>query len=301
MKEIKISHLNIAHTMEFWPTIGGYGLLLLPEADGNLKTFLENLEQSLTMAVRPSGIAALKQWVLCLSDALFYLHRVGFCHTAIQPANILIKGETILLTDFGVVGEDPVTLSGVPLPRTMPIGTEAIRYGALEEKHGKHSDVFSLGCVLLEMVTLMVLRSPQDMSKRLFSSCSTAYYQNPAPILRWVQELMVAARDMAIHPPIDKNFPSFCLMVLLMLEPDLQTRLTSEDVLMGLVSLSGKWISGINGSHLSDVPCDISEVLNDDIVCFGAWILTFSHFTAQNFAPLSSEGSLKYAKVITVR
>ena len=97
-----------------------------------------------------------------LASALAYAHRHGIVHRDIKPSNILLSsdGKTAKLLDFGVarVGEMDAATASQHLARTQVgqlIGTP--RYMSPEQALGlpvgKHSDLFSLGVVLYEMIT----------------------------------------------------------------------------------------------------------------------------------------------------
>jgi len=91
--------------------------------------------------------------------ALDYAHRRGVVHLDVKPDNILLQDGHAVITDFGisraasVTGEHPV----VPGATTTPVlGTPS--YMSPEQAMGLsdvdgRSDIYSLGCVLYELVT----------------------------------------------------------------------------------------------------------------------------------------------------
>ena len=90
-----------------------------------------------------------------VADALEYAHALGIVHRDIKPENILFTAGHAVVSDFGIAqaifmaGEDRVTGSG------RIVGTPA--YMSPEQATGTvpvdgRSDVYSLGCVLYEML-----------------------------------------------------------------------------------------------------------------------------------------------------
>ncbi|MGH7630709.1 MAG: protein kinase domain-containing protein [Gemmatimonadales bacterium] len=91
------------------------------------------------------------------ADALSYAHSRGVVHRDIKPGNILLVGGHAVVADFGIatatgIGMEDETLTSPGLV----IGTPA--YMSPEQARGEHmvdgrSDLYSLGCVLYEMLT----------------------------------------------------------------------------------------------------------------------------------------------------
>jgi eukaryotic-like serine/threonine-protein kinase len=89
-----------------------------------------------------------------VASALDYAHRHNVVHRDIKPENILLHEGAAMVADFGI---GKAVTGGRPITRTgMSIGTPA--YMSPEQASGEididgRSDLYSLGCVLYEMLT----------------------------------------------------------------------------------------------------------------------------------------------------
>ncbi|KAI9779692.1 MAG: hypothetical protein M1839_007190 [Geoglossum umbratile] len=162
------------------------GLLLQPVADCNLREFLTRLSDR-------HG----REWLLnrmygCLSVALAFLHVNGIRHKDVKPENILVcfnKGYNVLLSDFGLSRDFGV--EGASASTGKP-DSWTYRYVAPEvyayNPRGRKADVFSLGCVFLEIATLQASVS-FDALEQHFDPEDRSFQGNLGKIPDWVSKL----------------------------------------------------------------------------------------------------------------
>jgi tetratricopeptide (TPR) repeat protein len=89
-----------------------------------------------------------------VADGLSYAHAHGVVHRDIKPENILLAGPHARVTDFGIAraitaaGGDRLTRTGLVLGTAAYMSPEQAAGGALDGR----TDLYSLGCVLFEML-----------------------------------------------------------------------------------------------------------------------------------------------------
>jgi len=90
-----------------------------------------------------------------VADALSYAHERGVVHRDIKPENILLAAGHAVVSDFGIAaaitaaGAEKLTPSGVAVGTSAYMSPE--QAGGSESLDGR-SDIYSLGCVLYEML-----------------------------------------------------------------------------------------------------------------------------------------------------
>jgi len=111
---------------------------------------------SLTTFADPNRLFAPKKALeLCArtADALDYAHNQGVVHRDIKPANILynLRDDTLKISDFGVarMTDNNRTKTGIVLGTPMYMSPEQLN----AEPLGGHSDLFSLGVTVYELLT----------------------------------------------------------------------------------------------------------------------------------------------------
>ncbi|KAI4705622.1 hypothetical protein J4E81_000506 [Alternaria sp. BMP 2799] len=132
------------------------GILLTPVADrGSLETFLQDAHDGLLAGTE---LKILHNSFGCLASGLQFMHAQRVRHKDIKPSNILVHGESLIYTDFG----SSLDYSAATRSITTGRPTSMTRKYAAPELHewsprSSKTDVFSLGCVYLEILSALVL------------------------------------------------------------------------------------------------------------------------------------------------
>ncbi|KAF2181692.1 kinase-like protein, partial [Zopfia rhizophila CBS 207.26] len=151
-----------------------YCLLMLPVGENDLKTFLEIAGDAKTVNTQWQGW--IWRWFGCLASALAYMHSEGVRHQDIKPSNIIHNGGDIYFTDFSSSSRFEI---GQTTSTENPSRSSAM-YGAPEvvdtfydngslQRHGRGSDIFALGCVFCEMLTVAEGGSVSSFHEHLLS------------------------------------------------------------------------------------------------------------------------------------
>jgi serine/threonine-protein kinase len=151
LREIKLTaRLNHPHILPLFDSgeAGRFLYYVMPHVDG--ETLRDRLNRDGQL-----GLEDAVQITRGVADALSHAHGMGVIHRDIKPENIMVSGGHVVVADFGIAravaeaGGDRLTETG------LAVGTPAYmspEQGAGESQVDGRSDLYSLGCVLYEML-----------------------------------------------------------------------------------------------------------------------------------------------------
>jgi len=195
-----------------------YGLLLFPLARWNLDDIMKRVSKNNEERVsggtgwKVHGWAGnLLNYFACLCRAVLYLHsQESPCrHNDIKPQNILIdKSKTVLLADFDIAKKYTNRL----MASTSSVTMRTDLYAPDTVKDGKERsfdwDIFSLGCVFLEMATVAFGETLETMRTHMCghegAQCEYSVALKLGTLFSWIQHLKDVAKSTPGHLPIER-------------------------------------------------------------------------------------------------
>jgi serine/threonine protein kinase len=128
----------------------------------------------------------MKDWLGQMADGLAYIHSRELKHRSIKPSKFLIIGDRIMYGNFGLVPSQQDTTRSLYAPPELISRNKRLRSG----------DVFALGCVYLEMMTVMkALTLQQFRSYRAREDGNVAFHATLGKVASWAERLEDVPRD----------------------------------------------------------------------------------------------------------
>ncbi len=210
----KISHTHMIQLIGTYTHRQSIGLLLSPVAVCDLHTYFEDVEAFSQGAVlddqqrarlttlghfsqaqpplqpHRGKASSIYRNIGCLISTVAYLHEQKIRHKDLKPSNILLVPGGFYLSDFGSATDfSLLSQSATDNERGTP------RYYAPEvaewKPNGRAADIFSLGCVLLEIITLDEYGTLNDL-RQLRTLRDSSFHANLEKIDKWLAELIIS-------------------------------------------------------------------------------------------------------------
>jgi serine/threonine protein kinase len=236
----RLSHAHVIRGVGTY-TIGNFlSILLYPATAHNLETFLDEY----TSRISPTPLSlnetqqtlamqeGIRRSFTCLANTVSFLHESLVKHMDIKPTNILVQEKLysneasykIYLADFGEARSyknvaDVETDSPTSFTRTYA-APEVHR----QDMRGFPADIFSLGCVFLEMLAVLAKKKQAFIDLRKQNIMHGSSYQANVQALRH-SDLLQDLNSVFLRQPswhLDSD------MVMAMLDPDPDMRPTAR-------------------------------------------------------------------------
>jgi serine/threonine protein kinase len=238
----RLSHAHVVRGVGTYIIGDVLSILLYPATAHNLETFLDDYANLISRTpLLPAEIQrtvamqeGIRRSFTCLANTISFLHDSLVKHMDIKPTNILVQEKVqsneasykIYLADFG----EARSYRDVDDVETDSLTAFTRRYAAPEvvrqDKRGFPADIFSLGCVFLEMLAVLAKKKQAFIDLRKQNNMGDSSYQANIQALRHGDLLLdldsIFLRQ-ASHPSrhLDSD------MVRVMLDPDPDMRPTA--------------------------------------------------------------------------
>lgn len=234
----RLDHKHIIRILDIYTYRNDLSIIMLDVADMNMSEYLYEVDTATDGPDRDNKLIVMKSWPGCLIKAIDYLHEKMVKHKDLKPDNILIKNGLVIIADFGISKD----LVDEETTATQTLSTQGTpMYWAPEVqatgRRGRATDIFSLGCIFLEVATGFLAPPGSLSSFKSFRETdgSSRYSRCPMKLVQWILYLWGFWLASSYHGTLDDYIrPHFGVQVsqlaFLMLDPNPRTRITSHQL-----------------------------------------------------------------------
>jgi len=184
----KLLHHHIISVKGTYMVGQSYFVLLLPVAEQDLREFLKGGYDP-TNDPNNEISHMVQNWFGCLARAIKFVHDQEVRHRDIKPDNFVIKRGKIFLVDFGQAksfaeAQDSTTQGNADYGTHRYLAPEVAYF----QQRGRSSDIYSVGCVFLQMFCVLTtgsLSDVEDLCEVEDIKC-TSYHGNLDATLDWL-------------------------------------------------------------------------------------------------------------------
>ncbi|KAF2824229.1 kinase-like protein [Ophiobolus disseminans] len=214
----RLQHLHVVRVVGTYTFKKELAILVYPATEWDLDKYMDDLcddaQRGSELKLRAKSLII---FLGCLSNAIYFIHSQKVKHMDIKPKNLLVRlrygnSYRIYVADFGIAraytsAADAETDSPTSFTRT---------YAAPEVVHqdtrGFSADIFSLGCVFMEMMATLSscfrIDGAHDGRQRLLdvrkaASANSSFYANIGVVRQWYYGLVehyAFAPSWDLHP-----------------------------------------------------------------------------------------------------
>ncbi|KAM3079436.1 hypothetical protein ACMFMG_005867 [Clarireedia jacksonii] len=187
-----------------------------------------------------TALGFLQQIMGCITEALIFVHKKGIRHRDLKPKNILLSTGRVYLADFGIARDVKESEDSITCGRCGTASWIAPEVYDGQDHHMSPADIFSLGCIFLNIATVLygdstALATFDEVMKE------REWLKKYGLLSRHLNELRTRAikAQLANEEELNFNAKNILGLVEKMLSFDAVERPTAEDVNLRLLELGG--------------------------------------------------------------
>ncbi|KAF2480133.1 kinase-like domain-containing protein [Neohortaea acidophila] len=268
----RLQHPHIAPVWASYTSEDAAYILSNFVGEHTLGTFIDHRGPTQWKQLPPARqLPLLLEWMHCLADTVAFLHRRGVAHTAIRPSNILINRQNrIAFADVGALrtfqrgkkidkiesydyaaSESHLASRSTHAAQISP-SPAVLHPGTLRDLPSTTpfmSDIYSLACVFLDILTFILRGKTTDFVKFRTTrptsvpgsprsprgKSDTSFHSDPEKILEWIT--MLKNESERRSEQIFRGFPDLLLLIRRMLAQNPALRPTAIEVREQLQSI----------------------------------------------------------------
>ncbi|KAI9833910.1 MAG: hypothetical protein M1819_003419 [Sarea resinae] len=180
----RLNHDNIVKIICTYAQGNTIGVIYTPLTECNLEEYLQ-------LPIPSTKRDLLRSWLVDLVSAMEHIHAADIRHQDIRPGKILVDGDHICFAGFGLLkdstnGDQPTTATRIP-------GQKSYIYAAPEaltrNRLHRPADIFSLGCVFVEMMTVARGRTVESFRSFRTTNNDSSFHSHLDRVSAWIQRL----------------------------------------------------------------------------------------------------------------
>jgi serine/threonine protein kinase len=200
----QLQHRHVVRLVGTYILKKNLSILMYPATEYSLDGFLDKVHDELSCLQDPeilrySWCSRLLRLIACLINAIVFIHAQNTKHMDIKPSNILVGVSTreswakVYITDFGIARsyqsrEEAFTDSPISYTRIYTAPEVA-----QQTTRGPPADIFSLGCVFLEILATLLSTEGCCQQERLrlvrHSGTENSYQANITNVIGWYESV----------------------------------------------------------------------------------------------------------------
>jgi tRNA A-37 threonylcarbamoyl transferase component Bud32 len=189
----RLQHSHIVRIVGTYTLRRSLAILLYPVADWNLEEFMDDIVE-LERTDDEHGIKVMPTMFGCLSSAIGFIHDKNVKHMDIKPKNILVRRvdglPKVYIADFGIARSYKSPAEAFTDTPTSFTRTYAAPEVVQQDKRGYPADIFSLGCVFMEMVAVMMSTPYSNQRDQLARARGVDYQSSILEVTAWYLRLV---------------------------------------------------------------------------------------------------------------
>jgi serine/threonine protein kinase len=188
----RVQHSHVVRVVGTYTIRKDLAILLYPAAHQNLEELMDEIVD-LEPKDFEHGIHVMPDFFGCLSNAMSFIHSKNVKHMDIKPKNILVRRNgsrrKVYIADFGIARSYKSAAESFTDSPTSFTRTYAAPEVVMQDTRGFAADIFSLGCIFMEMLATMASTPTSDAREHLAQTRGGDYHANIDRVLAWYHDM----------------------------------------------------------------------------------------------------------------